>query len=146
MAGGPSAPRLRRVTFGPLAESATAVPFETTSPLLTVLVHVDGQPMRLLVDTGAGVLTLFEDRRRRRLATRPWRVRPIHSMMAPSLVREVVLSRVRLGETEWTHRPAFLMEAPAFPCDNLDGILAASPLGLKRLGFDFQRNVLSWEK
>jgi hypothetical protein len=73
-----------------------------------------------------------------------WRFTAIQSPAATSYARELELGRVRLGDTEWSQRPAFLMEVPAFADGDLDGILAPSSLGLKRLDFDFERNLIGW--
>ena len=136
----------RRVLFGPLAASPQAAPLQTISPLLTVTVQIEGQPMRLMVDTAARKLVLFEGRAQARLPQLPWRFTAIQSPAARSYARELELGRVRLGDTDWRQRPAFLMEVPAFADGDLDGILAPSSLRLKRLDFDFERNLLGWVK
>lgn len=135
---------LRRMMFGPLAASPRATPLQTISPLLTVTVQVEGQPMRLMVDTAARKLVLFDGRAQARLPKLSWRLTVIQSRAASSYAREVELGRVRLGDTEWCQRPAFLIEVPAFADGDLDGILAPSSLQLKRLDFDFERNLLGW--
>jgi len=134
----------RRMTFGPMAPSSQAVPFQTILPLLTVTVEIEGQPMRLMVDTGARKLVLFDGRAQARLPKLPWRFTAIQSPAARSYVRELEIGRVRLGDAEWRQRPAFLMKVPAFADGDLDGILAPSGLCLKRLDFDFNRNLLGW--
>jgi predicted aspartyl protease len=134
----------RRMTFGPLAASSQAVPFQTISPLLTVTVHVEGQAMRLMVDTAARRLVLFDGRAQAKLPNLPWRFTAIQSPAARSYVRELEIGRMRLGDAEWRQRPAFLMNVPAFADGDLDGILAPSGLCVKRLDFDFDRNLLGW--
>ena len=132
------------MTFGRPAASSQAVPFQTISPLLTVTAHVEGQPMRLMVDTAAPKLVLFDGRAQAKLPNLPWRFTVIQSPSAKSYVRELEIGRVRLGDAEWRRRPAFLMDVPAFADGDLDGILAPSGLCVKRLDFDFDRNLLGW--
>ena len=134
----------RRMTFGAMAPSSQAVPFQTISPLLTVTAHVEGQPMRLMVDTAAPKLVLFDGRAQAKLPNLPWRFTAIQSPAAKSYVRELEIGRIRLGDVEWRRRPAFLMDVPAFADGDLDGILAPSGLCVKRLDFDFDRNLLGW--
>jgi hypothetical protein len=95
----------RRMTFGPPAASSQAVPFQTISPLLTVLVQVEDQPMRLMVDTAARKLVLFDGRAHAKLPNLPWRFTAVQSPAARSYVRELEIGRMRLGDAEWRRRP-----------------------------------------
>jgi hypothetical protein len=54
--------RTKRLRFGPVERTRSTVSFETGLPFVTVQVRLHDQPVRLLVDTGASALMLFQSR------------------------------------------------------------------------------------
>jgi predicted aspartyl protease len=137
----------RRITFGPVADSASTVDFQAVAPLLIVDLKIGSQIARLMVDTGAPRLTLFPDRMQSRLPGFLLKgARTAQSPGGMSQVRDVELAAIRLGPTEWLHVLAFLADVPASSFQDFDGVLAPSSLAVKSIDFDFQRNRLSWEK
>ena len=56
--------RRRKVVFGPIAASAKSIHFETQNPYLSVKAKIEGQEVRLLVDSGTGGLLVYRNRLR----------------------------------------------------------------------------------
>ena len=54
--------KTKRLRFGPMKRTRSAVSFETGLPFITVQVRLHDRPVRLLVDTGASALMLFQSR------------------------------------------------------------------------------------
>jgi len=137
----------RRITFGSVADSPSTVAFQAVVPLLIVDLKIGSQIVRLMVDTGAPRLTLFPNRMQSRLPG--FLLKGARTGQSPggmSQLRDVELAACRLGPTEWRHVLAFLADVPAPSFLDFDGVLAPSSLAVKSMGFDFQRNRLSWEK
>ena len=137
----------RRITFGPVPDSPSAVAFQANTPLLTVDLAIGSRTARLMVDTGAPRLTLFPNRMRSRLPG--FLLKGATTMQTAggmSQARDVELADVRLGPTEWRHVLALLVDVPTTSYQGLDGLLAPSSLAVKSFDFDLQRNRLSWKK
>ncbi|HEY2941897.1 MAG TPA: aspartyl protease family protein [Vicinamibacteria bacterium] len=137
----------RRITFGPLPDSTESVSFQTLSPLLSVDATIERRPVRLMVDTAGSRLILFSDRMGSRLPRFRYRGRTsILGALGTSRVDSIDLADVRLGETTVPGGDAVLLDGAAAPYAGLDGVLGALSRSLKRVGFDFARNRLQWEK
>jgi predicted aspartyl protease len=54
--------KTKRLRFGAVERSRSTVSFETGQPLITVEARLHDRPVRLLVDTGAAALLLFQSR------------------------------------------------------------------------------------
>ncbi len=138
--------RSRRVEIGPVADSAVSVPFQSRFPFLSVDVNVEGRSMRLMVDTAASRLTLFQNRLPSRLPRFQMRgQRAIPNAIGLSHVVDIELLDVRLERTAWPGR-ALLLEVPAESYQGLEGVLGALSRALKRATFDFERNRFGWEE
>lgn len=137
----------RRITFGPLPDSTDSVSFQTLSPLLSVEATIERRPVRLIVDTAASRLVLFSDQMRSRLPRFRYRGHMlVLSAFGASSAHGIDLAGVRLGETTFPGQDALLLDGAAAPYAGLDGVLGALSQTLKRVGFDFERNRLQWEK
>jgi Aspartyl protease len=102
--------RSRRILYGPLETSGSSVPFETGPPLVTVRIEIGNQPVKLLVDTGASALMLFESRTRGQLRGLPIRsVRTSSNLAGEFQRKEVLLEGVRLGATKFPLQKGFLV-------------------------------------
>src|SRR5256714_6176919 len=62
----------RRMSFGSTLPGSEAVSFKTGPPLVTIEMMIEDQPFRLVVDTGASGLILFDKHARKKL--RRWKV------------------------------------------------------------------------
>lgn len=138
----------RKIVFGPIEPSPLSVPFQTGPPILTVELKVQGEPIRLLVDTGAAELVLFQ-------CQLPSRVRQLQaSSVKRSFLNgagqevgfaEVKLPGVRLGSTEFGPQKGFETDDNANCGRTFDGVVGVTRLGLKWVGFDFEHRRFSWK-
>jgi hypothetical protein len=124
-----------------------SVPFELGPGYAVVRLDVEGQPVRLMVDTGARSLILFAPRVRDRLtALRSLGERAIGNLGGTLGLTEVVLPDARLGTLRLDAPKAALMEGQAPDSVNLDGLLGVQSLGVRRLGFDFEHKCMTWAR
>jgi predicted aspartyl protease len=130
-----------------LDPAETSVPFELGPGYAVVSLDVEGQPFRLMVDTGARSLILFGPRVRDRLAgVRKLSERVIGNAGGAVALTEVVLPDVSLGTVSLSAQRAALMEGQAPPSVDLDGLLGVRSLGVRRLGFDFEHRTMTWAR
>lgn len=137
----------KRITFGPVEDSVPAVPFRSVSPLLTIDVAIGNRAARLMVDTGAPRLTLFPNRMGARLPGFLLKGASAgQGVGGRSQLRDIELSAVSLGPTEWLHVGALLVDVAESAYDDFDGVLAPSSLSVRCLYFDFPGKRLGWKK
>jgi len=134
----------RRLRFGQYQQLEHSIPLEASIPEMIVVVMIQGHALRLAVDTGAGTLVLY---------TRPqmaWlesmatlQGAKFSSIGGMNRGREVLLRNVDLENSRWSSLSGVLMDLPN---QGKDGLLPVTQLRLKILHFDFERNLMSWNK
>ena len=137
----------RRITFGAAPVYGSSAPYQSTPPpWLTVTMEVDGVPIRLLLDTAASGLILFQSRIRNRLPLISLGERMSSNLGGDVRLQRVLVGTTKLGETDFGQKNAFVVEDQEDDTREFDGLLGPSALGLKQIAFDFQRHTLSWEQ
>ena len=136
---------LQRIVFGPVNPLPDSVPFETGPPFVTVRMEIEGEPLRLLVDTGASGLLLFsgDHNRLRWLPTLQFQS---SSSIAGPFQRELVqVSNVRLGDVNLGTQSAFLVHVQKQISRDFDGLMGVPAIGITQIAFDFEHNILTWK-
>jgi len=136
----------RKVFFGPV-DTASGVPMNSDPVCLSVQLAVGDSQVRLVVDTGAQGLVLYEDR----VVNRVPQVRiggetAGTTMGGWVLSKRGVITRARLGTTD-LDGTVFLVKAPpnnVLP--GIDGYLGTAALKARRLDFNFETNTLAWKR
>lgn len=132
------------IRFGALPALHESVPFETAPPLVTVKMEIQGQPARVLVDTGASGLLLFRKEHRFDLLS-IIRTQTANNISGAFQREQVEISHVRLGELDLGRRTAYLASARESVSRDYDGLMGIPALGMKQIAFDFERGVISWK-
>lgn len=140
--------RSKKVIFGPIKLSPAAIPLDTGPPTFTVQLQVLDEQIRLLVDTGAADLLLFECRLSGQLRKLPTRgvKRSSNSAQSQFELKEVLLPSMRLGVTDFGLQRAFLLDDNTNCGRSFDGVVGPLSLGLKWIAFDFEHRSFSWER
>jgi predicted aspartyl protease len=141
--------RAKKIVFGPVESSQSAVPFDTGPPVLTVQLRIKGEPVRVLVDTGADELVLFECQLHGRLRQLPASgvlKRFFNGAGKEYELREVWLMGVRLGATDFGVQKGLEADGNANCGRSFDGVVGIRSLGLKSVAFDFEHRSLSWTR
>ena len=136
----------KKMIFGPIEVTPLIVPFKTGPPIVTVEVRLDGQPVRLLVDTGSRNLLLFERQLPeglRKLPTRDVR-RSFNSTATSFETKEILVSKVQLGVADRGFQKALITDSSGFFDQSFDGAVGPASLGLKWIAFDFERGSFGW--
>lgn len=137
----------KKLRFGPVNISEPGVVFEAGLPYVVVVLREQDSAIRLLVDTGTNHLILFDQKVRPRL--RRFRTRGTRSLSNISgsiTLQQVELADPRLGDLRLPGRLALVLDTPSAGIRNFDGLLGVTALGVKRVGFDFERRVFSWAR
>jgi len=135
----------QKIVFGPWEAPSASAPFESDPTLIVIKAQVHDQTIRMLVDTGAATFRLFES------GPRIWQYRRLTERQASTphmgggfRSSELPLKALRIGPTEWKELMAMVIDNPR--PERWDAVLGVGSLGLKRIHFDFERRILSWEK
>ena len=122
------------------------VPFEGGPGFAVVHIQIQGQVLRLMVDTGTSDLVLFAPRVQGRLpGTRPAGVKTKTTMAGEERWPVLELPGARLGSIDLATPEAVLMDGQAPASVDLDGLLGVASLGLRRITFDFEHNTIRWK-
>ncbi|MFB3922729.1 MAG: pepsin/retropepsin-like aspartic protease family protein [Terriglobia bacterium] len=127
--------------------------FESSAALVAgpgyvaVQMLVNGQPVHLMVDTGAKDLILFGPMLRGRLpGARIEGAKQSENMSGAVPLKRVSLPATRLGNDELGSVTGFLMETLPAGLPGFDGLLGVTSLGARRVNFDFGTRTIRWEK
>ncbi|RPJ60078.1 MAG: hypothetical protein EHM23_11750 [Acidobacteria bacterium] len=134
-----------KLVFGGPGAGEAATAFESQEGLVVVPVVMNGQTLRLAVDTGAHLIAVY------RKSVQGWgkraigekRVKVAHSGGVIE-AREITVPSLEIGAAKIS-RPAVAILETDNPASKIDGFLGTASLGLKRIHFDFDRQAFSIE-
>jgi hypothetical protein len=140
--------KAKKIVFGAIEALPFAVPFDAAPPRLTVPLLVRDQTVRLLLDTGARDVLLFECSLRGRM-----RELPTHSVKQSSSskdipfdTKEALLSEARLGAANLGLMRVLVVSGKQSCGWDFGGVMGMSGLGFRQIGFDFERRIFSFRK
>ncbi|UCF37478.1 MAG: aspartyl protease family protein [Acidobacteriota bacterium] len=111
-----------------------------------VTMTVQGQALRLMLDTGACGLVLYADAIQDRFQTRRSRRIEYRSYVGGrTRMEKITLPDVSLGDSLWEELPAYLIDRQKSGNEHAMGNLGVVALGLKTLQLDFEKGHLAWE-
>ena len=136
----------RKIFFGPV-ETTSAFPMNSDAVGLSVQLLVGDNQLRLLVDTGAQALVLYEDRVLDRIGQFRIAGEAEGSSMGGYVhAKRAILPAARLGTTD-LDKAVFLVKAPpANVLPDIDGYLGTAALKARRIAFNFETNTLAWKR
>lgn len=133
----------QRVVFGPVTRDGIALPLKGEPPLATVDLAVNGQDVRMLVDTGAAGLVLFQSRVENRLPLPQSAVsRSTSNLSGNFFVREFSPDDVVIGGKRFPLKKAFLAPDQQDYNRAFDGLMGVGALGFKSIAFDFEAHIV----
>jgi len=135
----------RRISFGSTTPGSEGVSFKTDPPLVTVEMTIEDQPFRLVVDTGASGLILFDKGASKKLRT--WQVTGeanSWNMSGQFTMQSIQISDSQLGNSGLGRLRAYLT-ADQSQALGFDGLMGISMLRAARISFDFERRLFTWQ-
>lgn len=135
----------RRLHFGVRVSDEPKIPLELGPGCMLLAVRIEGRTLRLMVDTGASGLMLFETRFRTLFPNlRPRRKREFENMGGAKSLAEVELRGLEIGTARLGPTMAALITSEANATPDFDGLLGIRGLGASRVYFDFNEQVMTW--
>ena len=136
----------KELVFGPARLKGSSATIEPGLAYAVVHLDVQGQPLRLLVDTGGKNIVLFDRAIRGRLPG----LRVVGEKVSQNVggqfrVRQVKLPAARLGDITLYNLGAYVLNSSGVEGMELDGLLGPTALGARRFQFDFAGNIVRWQ-
>ena len=137
----------KKIVFHSSATPPAQVRGEALISGLTLLIQIQGHPVRLIVDTGFPGILLFEER----LFARAPELRPtggtVYSVMLGERLRAkaTTLRNVTIGPTSKDARVLLAQAPPPEILPGIDGVAGIAALKARRVHFNFMEKRLSWE-
>lgn len=136
--------RRKKIVFGLMAVNRKSVRFETGAPCLTVKAKIEGQEVRLLVDSGTRGLLVYRNRIKiGHLGSGgdAW----IETADGMKRSRWFLASNISLGEKKLGRHAVAIADVDRAPEGDFDGLLGFASLGFHRVSFDFENGLFGWE-
>jgi predicted aspartyl protease len=135
----------RKIAFGSITASEKAVRFETQVPFLTITAKIEGQKIRLLVDSGTWGLLLY----RNRLGTAAGQLlsdsnASISTVGGMTHVRWLS-AEVSLGKNDLGACNVAVVDLDSESQNHFDGLLGFAKMGFRKVSFDFKNGLFGWE-
>ena len=134
----------KEIVFGPLEMAGATVPFASGPPFVTVPMTIENRRLNILVDTGTSGLVLFA----RQLGT--WRgglprlgIASTAGLAGPTYLSVAQVMESRMGDHDVGVREVYLSNRPE--CCSFDGLMGITAARMKKIGFDFQHGLFSWQ-
>ena len=139
--------RTKRLRFGAVERSRSTVSFETGQPLITVEAQLRDRPVRLLVDTGAAALLLFQSRVKEPISPLAGKAAKANNAGGGDFqLQPVLIPNMRMGKEELGPQTGFVVAGQRDEGQNFDGLLSMRGLHLEEIGFDFENRRISWKR
>jgi predicted aspartyl protease len=137
--------RRQKIIFGPVPASEKTVHFETQIPFLTVRVKVEGQEVRLLVDSGTWGLLMYHNRLR--TTPKQLHVDPNASISTAGGTTHVrwLSTEVSIGKGNLGARSVAIADVDSDPQYDFDGLLGLAKMGFRKVSFDFENGLFGWD-
>jgi predicted aspartyl protease len=135
----------RKIAFGPIVPSEKTVHFETRVPFLTVKAEINGQKVRLLVDSGTGGLLVY--RNRLQTTKEQLRLDPNTSITSTGGMTHLrwLRAAVSIGGDNLGARNVAIADGGADRPNDFDGLLGFAKMGFRKVSFDFENGLFGWE-
>ena len=137
----------KKISVGPIDPSLAAIPYEAYQGFPLVEMKIRQRSVRLLVDTGAPDLVLFEGATRDCLdAIGIAGTRTGSNMSGDIRFQLVKVADVYLGSMPWGTRDAFILaDSGGNRPSELQGLLGVISLKARRVGFDPEHKIFAWD-
>jgi predicted aspartyl protease len=138
--------KTKQLRFGPVERTRSTVSFEPGTPFVIVEVRLHNRPVRLLVDTGASALMLFQSHVTDPLFLLTGRTSKTTNLGGDFQRQPVQIPGTRLGKEEFGPLTGFVVADHGDDGRIFDGLLSVRGLHLEEIGFDFENHEISWKK
>jgi len=118
---------------------------ESEASAFTVQVTMQGQPVRLIIDTGRAGMLLYVDRIRKHTSRLQIGLTATGAQEGRLAVQESALPGVRFGPEELRLSAVLLSRAPDSLPQDIDGYVGTDLLRAQRIEIDFATHTIRWQ-
>jgi hypothetical protein len=138
----------RKIEFGYVENSTTATLTGPERRTASIDVTVGNETVSLLVDTGAADLVLFDCKLGGQLSGQKVirTKQSLNSQLKPFDAREVLIPQILVGSFELGTNHALLLDDSRLCGLAFSGVVGPSSLRMKRVSFDFDRQIVAWSR
>ena len=135
----------KEINFSELSPLDFSVPLQVSQHFLTVEISLNGQPCKLMLDTGASSLMLFSTRVEGLLSSSQGSIIKHSTNLSGQFQRlQIQLKDLTLGDALIGETPGFVVANQKQAADDFDGLLNPVSVGITRIGIDPQRQVITF--
>jgi hypothetical protein len=139
---------LMQIAFGPLPSLAESAAMDSVPWLPVVSLGFNHSKSRLLIDTGARYNVLYFEKLQ--VPTYNWKLLGTEiwgdSIGGMVQARKAVFQGTAFGSDRGYHE-VYLIHAPLNdPLPTVDGVLSPAAFGIRQIGFDFDRHIVTWTR
>jgi predicted aspartyl protease len=134
----------RKILFGSLHTAGPAVPMLPDSRFAIIETQVNGNPVKLAIDTGTSEMVLFRNTLPKTIASLSSNTNiQVSNLAGDLLAPQVQLANFKVGDQDLSGSMALLTTIPN--CCEFQGVLGITALRFKSVTFDFQHRLFSLE-
>lgn len=137
-----------RVTFGPILSLAESAPMDAVPLLPIISLDFNRSKSLMFIDTGTPKIVFYSEKLRgpsyrwKLLETEIW----ADSIGGITKARKAVFQGAAFGSSRGSQE-VYLIHAPLHdPLPMVEGILSPVAFGIRRIGFDFDRHLVTWTR
>jgi hypothetical protein len=138
--------RTKRLRFGPVQRSRSTASFETGPSFVIVEARLHDRTVRLLVDTGASALMLFQSRLSNPISLPAGRLAKATNVGGDFQRQAILIPEMHLGKENLGPQRGFMVADQRDDGRDFDGVLSVRGLYLEEIGFDFENHEINWKK
>jgi predicted aspartyl protease len=138
----------KRMVFGAAEhDGMRSVPMRLDAQTLTVQAELDGQPVRMIADSGAPGAVFYEDSLKNALANYRIEERITSlSLGGPLEIHRAFVPRFRFGGQDLDREVVVLSTPGSKIPGDISGFLGLASLSAREVEFDFDTHTLSWKR
>lgn len=137
-----------QIAFGPVPSLAESAAMDSVPWLPVVSLDFNRSKSRLLIDTGAHNIVLYYEKLQgptynwKFLGTEVWG----DSIGGLVQARRAVFQGAAFGSDHGYHEVYLIHAPPNDPLPMVDGVLSPVAFGIRQIGFDFDRHIVTWTR
>lgn len=136
--------RRKQIVFGPIPAMAHTTALLPDARLLLVETLVEGQKLRLQVDSGINGILIYGGRLRGSPILRSLNARS-ENLVAGVRTQTISIPVIQIGNWRGHQINAAITDEAPDQLTEFDGLLGPTAFGAHRIGFDFENRIVAWE-
>jgi hypothetical protein len=134
----------RMMTLRPPDSLPASSPIEVQAGLPVITVLLEGEPVRLLLDTGAEQLIVFGERQKSAKKQKVLGSKTLYHIGVQDELKWVRYAELTIGSYRRVQVDAYRLDTPIRHLPEMEGIVGVASLGFSSVQFDWDQELMSW--